>query len=80
MGYSHTMTNRRAATAPAQPPAAVEPAADELERLSQQVGALRLCWSDPWAFYEARSDLAARLRRLARWAREAEATQREAGN
>jgi hypothetical protein len=72
------MTNHRAtATAPAQPVA--EPAADELEQLAQQVGALRLCWSDPWRFYEQRSDLSARLRRLARWAREAEAAQREAG-
>jgi hypothetical protein len=67
-----------APTAPAQPGTAA-PAADELETLARQVAGLRLSWTDPWAFYEARSDLAARLRRLARWAREAEATQREAG-
>jgi hypothetical protein len=57
------MTARRAIVVAL--PAAAEPAASiELETLARQVGALRLNWSDPWA---------ARLRRLARWAREQEA-------
>jgi hypothetical protein len=69
-----SVTNRSITpTAPAQPGAA-----DELETLARQVGTLRLDWSDPWRFYECRSDLAARLRKLARWAREAE-VQRETG-
>jgi hypothetical protein len=68
------MTARRAIATAAKPAAPSEPAAaDEFEQLARQVGALRLSWSDPWRFYEQRSDLAARLRRLARWAREAEA-------
>ena len=63
------MTNRHASAAnPVAPVASVE-----LDRLARQVAALRLNWSDPRAYYEMRSDLAARLRRLARWARDAEA-------
>jgi hypothetical protein len=70
------------APAPASPmpgtpkPVATTPplAADELDELARLVGTLRPDWKgDVWRFYERRSDLAARLRRLARWAREVEA-------
>ena len=61
------MTNRRALAAAAQPVAPTETAASaELSKIAQQVATLRLCWSDPWAFYERRSDLAAALRRASR--------------
>jgi hypothetical protein len=59
------MTARRALAA-AKPVAALPAASAELEQLARQVAALRLCWSDPWAFYETRSDLAAALRRASR--------------
>jgi hypothetical protein len=68
------------APAPSSPPMAGRPPkwgtcispSVELETLARLAGALRLCWSDPWRFYETRSDLVARLRRLACWARERE--------
>jgi hypothetical protein len=57
---------RRSIALTAVKPVAVEPASVELDQLARQVAALRLCWSDPWAFYERRSDLAAALRRASR--------------
>jgi hypothetical protein len=72
-GPAARMTRR--ATAAAKPVAAPI-AADELDELARLVGTLRPDWKgDVWRFYERRSDLAARLRKLARWARE----QQEAG-
>jgi hypothetical protein len=54
-------------------PVAAPIAADELDELARLVSTLRPDWrGDVWRFYEQRSDLVARLRRLARWAREAE--------
>jgi hypothetical protein len=65
------MTRRAIATAAR--PAARPIAADELDELARLVSTLRPDWrGDVWRFYERRSDLAARLRRLARWARETE--------
>jgi hypothetical protein len=72
------MTNR---TPIATAPVPTEPsAADELEALAQLAGRLRPDWrGDIWAYYQARSDLISRLRRLARWAR-AQEVEREAGS
>jgi hypothetical protein len=41
-------------------------AAEALEALAGRVARLRPCWQQPAAFFEARSDLAAELRQLAR--------------
>ena len=63
------MSVTRRALAAAKPPAAPI-AADELDELARLVGTLRPDWrGDVWRYYEVRSELAARLRRLARWAR-----------
>jgi hypothetical protein len=61
---------------PAQPVAA-EPAAAELADLIRLANGLTPCWNSPLKFHERKSELLMRLRKLARWAREAEASQRE---
>jgi hypothetical protein len=66
------MTNRRALADTAKPATPI--AADELDELARLAGTLRPDWrGDIWLYYQTRSDLIARLHRLARWAREQEA-------
>jgi hypothetical protein len=68
-----TAHRTRTAIAPAHP-AAVEPAAStELADLIRLASELTPCWNSPLKFHERKSELLMRLRRLARWAREAEA-------